>query len=106
MQDKVTLNADMPGLKSVKAAGVEISFDQVTSTTTTATTDPKTGITTTVTNTKPGGLYVSEHVTARGEADKSRIKEGSAGVSGALATGALAVAAPGVGGTAVGLARP
>lgn len=98
MQDKVTLNADMPGLKSVEAAGVKIAFAPGTITTVTTATDSRTGIVTVSNSTKPSGLYVSEHVAARGDADKSRIKETSAGVSGAIVSGAgAALIGPGVG---------
>lgn len=110
LQDLITINGDAPGLSEVPTSRGPIKFRDTSQTTVVAVTDPKTGVTTTTTNTRPGGLYVSEHVAVRGEADKSRAKEFWSGVSGAaLSWGAALFAggfAPGAGGAVSNLTKP
>lgn len=83
MADKLTVNADFPGLESVKSGDTEILIATSTSRVVQTVLDPKTGITTTTESQTPGGMYVSEHVRARGVADKSRGDSFWSGVTGA-----------------------
>lgn len=105
MQDKVTLNADFPGLQVVEAAGVRIAINTSSARTVASVTDPKTGITTTTETQTPGGMYVSEHVRARGVADKSRIDATAAGATGVGLTFAAPAIANGLSGGATSLVK-
>lgn len=97
MQDVLIINGDVPGLSEVPTPMGPVRIAQVSgqnekliiSGTTVLGVEKSTIL---------GGLFVTDHVRARGEADKSRIKEVSAGVSGAIVSGAgAALVGPGLG---------
>jgi len=76
--DMISLNADIPGLSEIPTPYGPIKIAQVSGQSTRLIIDPKTkAVLGTETITTLGGLAVTEHVGARGVADRFRIKETS-----------------------------
>lgn len=101
----ISLNADIPGLSEVPTPYGPIRIAQVSGQRTRLIVSG-TNVLGTESETILGGLAVTDHVKARGEADRFRIKETSAGVSGGLATGALLLAVPPAGGALGAIPKP
>jgi len=93
----VSFNADAPGLKTFRAGEVQMDFERFEGKVIATTTD-KAGAVTVTERPIVSGLFTSEVTRAQGEADKSRIKEVSAGVTGA----ALSLVAAPVAGSSAG----
>lgn len=101
----ISINADVPGLSEVPTPYGPIRIAQVSGQNVVTTTN-KDGSVVVSQTTILGGLAVTDHVKARGEADRFRIKETSAGVSGALISAAALGAAAPLGTSAIGVAKP
>lgn len=99
MEEVISINGDVPGLQEVPTRLGPIRIAQVSGQNSRLIIDAKTGtVLGTETTTTLGGLFVTDHVKARGVADQFRIKEVSAGVSGAIVSGAaMGVVGPGLG---------
>lgn len=95
----LSINADIPGLQEIPTPMGPIKIDtSLRVPTTTVVTNAKGEVIGTNTGAIVAGLNTSEVTRAQGEADKSRIKETAAGVTGAaLSFVAPAIAAGGVG---------
>lgn len=99
MEDVISINADVPGLTEIPTKRGPIRIAQVSGQNTKLILNKQGALVGTETSTIFGGLSVTDHVTARGAADRFRIKESSAGVTGA----ALSLIAPAaIAGPAVG----